>query len=275
METFTSGIQTIGLALAAMAVVTTIEALVPLHSRGPAGRRHVGTNLTLAAITLATNLAFNVALVWALDLSMQSGFGLLYTLSVPPLLEIGLVVLALDLSFYATHVLLHHVPGLWRFHRVHHSDEVLDVTTTLRQHPFEGFVRYVALAAVALPLGATPIAFGAYRTISVLAGLLSHANVRVPLGFARTLSWIVPWPHVHKVHHSREPHFTNTNYGNVVTWWDRMFGTFTPSDHGVTVRFGLDDFEESTTRSAAALLRSPRKATAVGHGRVAWRAPSP
>ncbi len=263
METLTSGIQTIGFALAAMAVVMAIETLAPLHSRGPAGRRHLRPNLTLAAITLAANLAFNVALLWALDRAAQGGFGLLPTLSLPPLLEIVLVVLALDLSFYATHVLMHHVPGLWRFHRVHHSDAALDVTTTLRQHPVEGVVRYVALAAVALPLGATPIAFGAYRTISVLAGLLSHANVRAPLGIARALSWVVPWPHVHKVHHSRDPRFTDTNYGNVVTWWDRLFGTFTPSDHGVTVRFGLDDFEEATTRSAVALLRSPWKARAV------------
>jgi sterol desaturase/sphingolipid hydroxylase (fatty acid hydroxylase superfamily) len=91
-----------------------------------------------------------------------------------------LAVLALDLSFYVAHVAMHRVPAFWRSHRVHHSDPVIDVTTTIRQHPLEGLIRYAFMATFACAFGVGLGAFIVYRTWSVLNGLLEHANLRVP-----------------------------------------------------------------------------------------------
>ena len=146
------------------------------------------------------------------------------------------VVLVLDLSFYVAHVAMHKVPSFWRFHSVHHADPAVDVTTTIRQHPGEGVIRYAFMAAFAIPLGASPGAFAVYRVWSALNGLLEHANICVPPWLDSVLSLVTTWPNMHKVHHSREVQDTDTNYGNIVSLWDRLFFTFTPARHGNAYR---------------------------------------
>src|SRR4030095_6572287 len=119
---------------------------------------------------------------------------------------------ALDLAWYAAHTTLHRVPWLWRIHAVHHSDPALDVTTTIRQHPAEGLVRYLYMGAAALALGATPAAFAVYRTWAVLQGMVIHSGVRLPARVDALLSWVIVTPRVHELHHSRITAETNSNY---------------------------------------------------------------
>jgi sterol desaturase/sphingolipid hydroxylase (fatty acid hydroxylase superfamily) len=151
---------------------------------------------------------------------------------------------------------MHRVPGLWRFHRVHHSDPTVDVTTTIRQHPGEGAIRYAFMGAFAFVLGASPGAFAVYRSASAINGLLEHANFRTPLWLDRLLA-ITTWPYMHKVHHSRSAHETDTNYGNIFSLFDRMFGTFTRSERGMKVLYGLDGFDDDATQTMAGLLALP------------------
>jgi sterol desaturase/sphingolipid hydroxylase (fatty acid hydroxylase superfamily) len=152
---------------------------------------------------------------------------------------------------------MHKVPALWNVHRVHHSDPVIDVTTTIRQHPIEGLLRYAVLAACVTLLGVGLVPFAIYRVASVICGLLEHANVRVPRRLDRALALVVTFPNMHKVHHSREQHETDTNYGNILSWFDRLFGTYTPSERGETVVCGLDGFEEPSMQTTAGLLALP------------------
>jgi sterol desaturase/sphingolipid hydroxylase (fatty acid hydroxylase superfamily) len=247
----------IAVIVASRAGVAAMEAGVALRARGPAHRRHLAPNLALTFLTFATNAVFNVALVLALARGESRGTGLLPRLGLGPLAESAVVVVALDLAFYVAHVAMHRVPALWRFHRVHHADPALDVTTTIRQHPGESVVRWVAIAACAIPLGARPGAFAIYRTVQALNGLLEHANVRAPARVDRALALVTTWPHMHKVHHSRRAAETNTNYGNILSLWDRLFRTFTPSRRGVDVAFGLDGFDDPATQTTRALLALP------------------
>jgi sterol desaturase/sphingolipid hydroxylase (fatty acid hydroxylase superfamily) len=183
----------------------------------------------------------------------------------PPLAATVVVVLALDLAFYLLHVAMHHVPGWWRFHAVHHSDPALDVTTTVRQHPGESLLRFAAIAAFALPLGASPAAFALYRVLAAVSGLLEHANFRLPLRLEAALAWVVTWPTMHKLHHSRDARFTDTNYSNIVSIWDRVLGTFTHPREGRNVAYGLDGFDAPAAQTTAALLSEPlRPASASG-----------
>lgn len=255
MPTSTDGLTIVAIA-AAMAAVAALETFVPLR-RVPVGRRPVATNLALTLLTFATNAALNGALVAALAAGRTRGVGLLARSDVGAATHLLIVLIALDLAFYACHVAMHHVAILWRCHRVHHADPFVDVTTTIRQHPGETLIRAAFTAAMALPLGASPEAFAAYRLCSAIFGLLEHANLAVPAALDRTLAWVTTWPHFHRVHHSRRETETNSNYGNLFSAFDRIFGTYTPSERGRTVTYGLDGYDDPATQSVAALLALP------------------
>ena len=113
---------------------------------------------------------------------------------------------------------------------------------------------------VALPLGARPEELLLYRSAVALFGLLEHANLRAPEWLDAALSLVFTWPTVHKVHHSRDARLTDTNYGNIVSWWDRLFGTFTPASAGRAVHYGLDDLDDASTQTTLGLLRLPFRA---------------
>jgi sterol desaturase/sphingolipid hydroxylase (fatty acid hydroxylase superfamily) len=266
-----------GFILAAMLAVSLLEAASPLFARGRWNRAHLAPNLALTLLTLLTYAVLNAVLVASLIWVNARDYGLLGQLRVPGLPAAVLAVLALDLATYAGHVAMHKVPLLWRFHRVHHADPAVDVTTTLRQHPGEGLLRFLFAAAVALPLGVSPALFTLYRLASALFGLLEHANLRLPARVDAWLALVVPWPNFHKLHHSRDARFTDTNYGNLVTWWDRLFVTYTPAHEAAGVRYGLDGFDAPELQTAAALLLSPLSAAgrAQDARRFSSHAPEP
>ncbi len=252
--------------LVGMAALSLLEAAIPLRARGSAGRAHLGPNLALTALSLALNALLNGAILLALAQLERAGIGVLGALGLPPLAQTAAAVLALDFSGYLAHVALHRVPRFWRFHRVHHADPAVDVTTSLRQHPGEGLIRGAFAALCALPLGASPGAFAAYRALSALCALLEHANLRLPARLDGALSLVFTWPNLHKVHHARDARLTDSNYGNVVSWWDRLFGSFRPARLAAGVRYGLDGSDAPAQQTAAGLLALPFRQGAFASG---------
>lgn len=252
-------LATVGVILGAMALVALVEAAIPLHARGGWHRAHLVPNLALTFVTFATNMVFNAAVLLLLVRLQAAHFGILRWASLGPIAAAVAAVVLLDFSYYVAHVAMHKVPLFWKVHRVHHSDPAVDVTTTIRQHPLEGVIRYAFLATFACALGVGLGAFAIYRASSALSGLLEHANVRVPRGLDVALSFVTTWPNLHKVHHSRDVRETDTNYGNLFSWFDRLFATYTPSQRGEEVVFGLDGFDAPSLQTTAALLalRSP------------------
>jgi len=260
----TSGLVSITLILGAMAIVAAVEVAIPLHARGRWGHAHLAPNLALTSLTFATNLVLNAGLLAVVVALEARGLGLLRWLAVPPLAAGIVAVTALDLSFYAAHVSWHRYPSLWRYHAVHHSDPAVDVTTTIRQHPVESLLRYAAMALAVLAVGPSPLAFGVYRVASAVNGLFEHANVRAPRRLDWILSLVTTWPHMHKVHHSRAVAQTNSNYGNLLSVWDRLFGTFRPSSEGTTIAYGLDGLDREELQTTTALLAMPFGTLFVG-----------
>jgi len=265
-----SPIPTVGLILVTMALVAWIETAIPLQARGPWNKAHLGPNLALTFTTFTANAFLNAALVIMLGRLEHNGFGLIRSITLRPAIALAIVILVLDFAFYTAHVAMHKIPRFWRFHRVHHSDPAVDVTTTIRQHPGESVIRYAFLAAFALVLGASPTAFGVYLLCSALNGLLEHANIRVPPWLDSLLSLVTTWPNMHKVHHSRVTTETDTNYGNLFSFWDRIFSTFTPARNGTNVVYGLNGCDDPATQSTVGLLAMPfwrtRKEPAAGRG---------
>lgn len=253
-------LQPVALLLAVMAGLALIELVIPLRRRTAWSRGHLGPNLALTLITIATSLVLNVGLVLALAWSQRQGVGLFNLLRLPLWVTLVGGVVVLDLAWYVTHRTMHQVPALWRFHAVHHSDPMVDVTTTIRQHPVEGLFRYAFLLLFGLAFGVSPAAFVVYRSWSVFQGQFDHANIRLPAWLDEAISWISASPNMHKVHHSRNPALTNTNYSSIVSAWDRLFGTFTPASRGVAVDYGLDGHDQAGRQSLADLIHSPFEA---------------
>ena len=255
-----AGSDSILVIAAALAAVSVLETALPLAPRGPWNRRHLAPNLALGGFTLATNLVFSAGLGILLGELAARRIGLFPALGLAGPAELAAALLGLDLSFYVAHVAMHKFPLLWRFHAVHHADPAVDATTTLRQHPGETVIRFAFTTALACALGASPAAYLVYRSAVALNGLLEHANLRLPRRVDDLLALVTTWSAYHKVHHSRIPALTDTNYANLFSWWDRIFGTATPARVGERVAYGLDGLEDEATQSLAGLLALPFRA---------------
>jgi sterol desaturase/sphingolipid hydroxylase (fatty acid hydroxylase superfamily) len=114
---------------------------------------------------------------------------------------------------------------------------------------------FLSIAAVAL--GASPQAFAVYRSWSALNALFKHANLRMPRKLDALLATIITTPNMHKVHHSRTPEQSNTNYGNIFSIFDRAFETSTPTHHGIDVAYGLNDVAHERAQTTTVLLLLP------------------
>ena len=243
--------------LAVMALLSLAETLLPFARKRDARRRHCVPNLTLVALTLALNFAFNSGVVLVSGLLVSHGFGLLSGVALPPLAGVLIGVVALDASTYACHRLMHRLPRLWSAHRVHHSDPLVDVTTTFRQHPIEGLWRFLFIVAPVGALGIPLQAVAIHRVLSVLVGLAEHTNLKLWEPLDRALSWLACTPNMHKLHHSRLPIETDSNYGNILALFDRIFRTFTAPSPGLRVDSGLDGYDGAESQELGALLRLP------------------
>ena len=257
----TASLSTMGTILGVMVALAVVEALIPLHARDEWGRRHLVPNLALTFLTFATNLVFNTLLLVALVWLQSKGWGLFNAFQFPAFVAIAGAILALDLAWYVTHVSMHKFPAMWRFHVAHHSDPQVDVTTTVRQHPGESVIRYAYLTAFAFAVGASPLAFTIYRVWSALHGMCEHANVRLPQWLDTAITFVFSSPNMHKIHHSRHQRFTDRNYTNIFSIWDRLGGTFTPSKHGRDVVYGLEGEDVAERQSTLGLLKAPFRRT--------------
>jgi sterol desaturase/sphingolipid hydroxylase (fatty acid hydroxylase superfamily) len=252
-----AGLSTVVMVLAAMGALALVEIMVPLHARGFWNRAHLRPNLTLTFIAFATNLVMNAVLLALLVWVEARDFGVLRWIGLGPLAAGAASIAVLDLSWYALHRTMHRVPRLWRIHRVHHSDPAVDVTTTIRQHPAESLLRYGSLALFATTFGVGVAAFMVYRVWSVLNGLAEHANIRLPQRLDGAIALAAVSPDFHKVHHSRDVRETDTNYGNIFSVFDRVFGTYTPPVRGRSVACGLDGHDDPARQTTTGLLRQP------------------
>lgn len=243
--------------LSALAVASIVEALVPLRKQSRRANGRLAANGCLLVITLGLGMVLNFTLALGAAYFAESGVGLLQVLGVGSVAAFIVALLALDGASYLVHRLMHQTPILWRVHLVHHIDASVDATTAFRQHPIEGVLRFSFIAATAWGLGAPPAAIALYRLLGSLNSVLEHANVRVPRWLDRiaVLVWVTP--DMHKVHHSRDRIETDSNYANLFSFFDRLFGTFTPSSRGPLVHYGINGYDTPEQQSVGAVLWLP------------------
>lgn len=225
-------------------------------------------NLALVVVdTVIFRLAFPVLAVGLAGLAQARGWGLFNVLDLPVWVAVVGSMLILDLAIYLQHVLFHAVPGLWRLHRMHHADLDFDATTGLRLHPVEIVPSMAIKLAVVGAIGAPPVVVLAFEVILNAASLFNHANIRLPPAVDRVLRWVLVTPDMHRVHHSTNPHETNSNYGFSVPWWDRMLGTYVaqPAKGHDGMDIGIEQFRTRRDLWLDRMLLQPLRGPAKGH----------
>ena len=230
--------------------------LIPMHYRRNK-LRHAGVNFAFTVIHLVIHTLLAFVIVALSDWCARSGFGLVYWLHANTFWTVIIGVLALDFSSWLVHFIMHKVPLLWRFHLVHHTDTNVDVTTGLRHHPGDSILRGLFFLLLIFISGAPVYAVMIYQTILILATAFTHSNMKLPAWLDRSLSYFLVSPNMHKVHHHWKQPFTDSNYGAVFSFWDRLLGTFMKLDVK-DLRYGLDrHYPMEKDEDLGALLRRP------------------
>ena len=219
--------------------------------------RHAKVNLILLLFVMIINAIFGIATVGVFSWLQTSEFGLLHLFEAPVWIELLIAIAILDLiAQYFVHYCLHKVPAMWRLHLVHHSDKNVDATTGTRHHPFDFIIRET-FALIAVIITGMPISFYLfYRILSVAFTYFTHANIALPLWLDKGLSYVIVTPNMHMFHHHYQLPWTDSNYGNMLSVWDRLFGTFV---YGNTadITDGVDIADHTNDESIAVQLGIP------------------
>jgi|ERR1035437_6439845 sterol desaturase/sphingolipid hydroxylase (fatty acid hydroxylase superfamily) len=220
--------------------------------------RHALKNLALGVLNaVVTGLLF-VGLWWSTAAWAEGQhFGLLRWVVLPAWARFALALLLFDVWMYFWHWLNHRVPFLWRFHRTHHSDPRMDVTTANRFHLgeilFSSILRVPVIALLGLRLWELAI----YEAAMFAVVQVHHANIALPARLDRGLRVLIVTPFMHKVHHSRWEPETDSNYSSLFSFWDRLFGTLRLREDPRTLQFGLEEFDPPEHHTLAGLLITP------------------
>jgi sterol desaturase/sphingolipid hydroxylase (fatty acid hydroxylase superfamily) len=205
-----------------------LESVKPMFDLQYKKWQHAGINIFFTFTTIVVNFVMAFILLMAADYAIKNDFGILNLL---PAMNIWvytiLGLLLLDLiGAYLAHFVQHKTAVLWRFHLIHHTDTWIDTTSANRHHPGESVIRFVFTTLAILVVGSPMWLVFMYQSLSVVASQFNHANISLPKKVDRILSWIIVSPDMHKVHHHYQLPFTDSNYGNIFSIWDRLFGTF-------------------------------------------------
>jgi sterol desaturase/sphingolipid hydroxylase (fatty acid hydroxylase superfamily) len=188
------------------------------------------------------------------DAATHRGIGLLNVLAAPTWVGMALTTVALDLLSYGWHRANHRIAFLWRFHRVHHSDEAFTVSTGLRFHPGELLLSYPLRIAAVLLLGAPWQGVIAFEFVFTVSNLLEHGDIALPARLERPLATLLVTPALHRRHHSSVGTELDRNFGTVFTLWDRALGTYRYDSSASRIEPGLPDGVRAPTLVAALML---------------------
>jgi len=221
--------------------------------------KHAFPNLFFTFTTVLINFSLAFALLKTSDWVQVSNFGIINWLPEMPLwLYVFLGVLFLDFfGAYLAHYTEHKVKPLWMVHLVHHSDHKVDTTTANRHHPIESVIRFSFTLLGVLVVG-TPIAIVMlYQSMSLISTQFTHANIKISPKTDKILSYFIVSPSMHKIHHHYKLPYTDSNYGNIFSIWDRMLGTYLEMNPDKIV-YGVDTFpDEERNSSLKELLKQP------------------
>jgi len=236
-----------------------LEGAVPLVKFNYKKWRHAVPNIFFTITTIIINFALAFLLLKSADYVMANNIGILNWLpEIPVWFYIAIGILLMDfVGAYLPHFVEHKVKPLWMIHLVHHTDHKVDTTTANRHHPLESVIRYsftlLGVFIIGAPIGIVML----YQSMSIVATQFSHANIKLPKKVDHFLSYVLVSPDMHKIHHHYVLPYTDSNYGNIFSIWDRILGTYMKMDREDLV-YGVDVFpDEKENSNVLSLLKQP------------------
>jgi sterol desaturase/sphingolipid hydroxylase (fatty acid hydroxylase superfamily) len=245
---------------AIFAVMAAWELVSPCRSLLAGRKPRWPNNLGILIIdALAVRLVIPTAAVGVAIMASERGWGLFNLMGLPGWLSGLAGFLVLDLVIYAQHYVFHHVPWLWRLHRMHHADLDIDLTTGVRFHPIEILISLMIKVATVLIFGIPAVAVLIFEVVLNATSVFNHANVAMPAWLDRVLRVVVVTPDMHRVHHSVIRTETDSNFGFNLPWWDRLFGTYRaqPAAGHLRMTIGLPIFRDFRELRLDRLLTQP------------------
>jgi len=244
------------------------EVFAPRRKRSHSRLARWPSNIAISVFnTLVLRVILPSGVVGLALLAQAQGWGLLNAVDLPSWVSIVAAILILDFIIYLQHVMFHAVPLFWRFHRMHHADLDIDVTTGARFHPVEIILSILIKLAAVAALGPPVVAVVMFEVLLNATSMFNHSNVRLPLALDRVLRLIVVTPDMHRVHHSVIPTETNSNFGFNVPWWDRLCGTYRaqPREGHDGMTIGIEQFREPRELLIDRMLTQPARGPASGY----------
>jgi sterol desaturase/sphingolipid hydroxylase (fatty acid hydroxylase superfamily) len=236
-----------------------LEGLLPLYRFTYKKWKHAVPNLFFTATTVVINFALAFLLLFSADWVEANNFGIINWLpEMPVWLYVLLGVLFLDFfGAYLAHFVEHKVKPLWMVHLVHHTDHNVDTTTANRHHPLESMIRFTFTLFGVFLVGTPIYIVMIYQSLSLIFTQFTHANIKMPKKLDKALSYVIVSPDMHKVHHHNLLPYTDSNYGNIFSIWDRIFGTYLYLDRE-KIMYGVDTFpDEKINSNLWELLKQP------------------
>ena len=237
-----------------------LEGALPLFNFNYTKWKHAIPNFFFTVTTIIINFTLAFLLLGTADWVQANNFGIINWLpiEIPLWLYVFLGVLFLDFfGAYLAHFTEHKIKPLWMVHLVHHSDHKVDTTTANRHHPLESIIRFAFTLFGVLIVGAPIAIVMIYQSLSLVFTQFTHANIKMSRSFDKLLSYFIVSPDMHKVHHHNLLPYTDSNYGNIFSIWDRLLGTYKYLDRDKIV-YGVDTFpDEKINSSLKELLKQP------------------
>jgi len=235
-----------------------IESAVPLFSFKYNKWRHALTNIFFTVTTIIVNFTMAFILVQSSFWVVENNFGIIQWIPMPIWLYALVGLLLLDLiGAWLVHFVEHKVKWMWQFHLIHHTDQHVDTTTANRHHPGESVFRFVFTTMAVIIVGTPMWIVFLYQTLSVVLTQFNHSNVKMPAWLDNALVLVICTPNMHRVHHHYRMPYTDSNYGNIFSFWDRLFGTYVVADNEKLV-YGVDThMSTEETQDIVTMLKIP------------------
>jgi sterol desaturase/sphingolipid hydroxylase (fatty acid hydroxylase superfamily) len=235
-----------------------LELLVPYRDSSVSKWKRWANNLALTLFnSFLLQLIFSSAIIATAVYAQTHKMGILNMLEAPSWIKILVTVVFMDFMLYVWHLLNHIMPLLWRFHRVHHSDLNMDVSSATRFHIGELAISAVIKICIIFFLGASYLGVLIFESAVLLCTQFHHSSLKVPKWF-ETLWWIlfVP-PSMHRIHHSVIIKERDTNYGAIFSIWDRILGTLLTNVDPKKIRIGVGAYPRPDKLNLHHLLAMP------------------
>ena len=230
----------------------------PLRSQHFSTLRRVGRNLIVSLPSHAVLRWAALPLPLALAVWMQDRhFGLLGWVKLPVWIGVTAGFLLMDYAYWWWHWANHMVPLFWRFHNVHHTDLDMDVSTASRFHFGEMVFSIGFLSLAVFIFGIGPITLLSFFLIFEAGTLFHHSNWRLPLWLERILNRAIVTPRMHGIHHSIVERETNSNWGTIFCWWDKLHGTLRRDIPQDAITIGVAAYREENELTLGKLFALP------------------